>query len=285
LLGFFMFAGIAYSMATNHGCVADAARRVHARHLYAPLTRLDASRAEYGVKHKLIAAAHAAEQRLHSMEKAAVDALIPPTAARWPLFLFLAAACLCLLLSAICHTLCCVNNIAPWIWRVDYAGIASLIGASFFPPVYYSFLCQSLWMRIYLGTITVGCIATLIVSLAPKFGGPAWRVVRAATFAALGSSGIVPITHQFLYYLSRGQPMPRPLAHATCLELLMGFLYLLGALLYAKRWPERQFPYVFDYALNSHNLFHLLVVAAALTHVDASLVLLAWRDHHTDCAA
>ena len=260
LLGFLVFAGIAVSFATNHG-------------------------SEYGPSHLRVVAGRVGHT-MQELEHSAVDAVlgqIPPTVARWPLFVFLAGACLCLLLSSVCHLFCCVNEVAPWIWRVDYAGIASLIACSFYPAVYYSFWCQGLWMKVYLGAITAGAVATLVVSLAPKFGGPSWRVVRAATFAALGSSGIVPITHQFLFYLSRGQPMPRPLAHATLLELLMGFLYLLGALLYAKRWPERQFPYVFDYALNSHNIFHFLVVSAALVHVEASLVLLAWRDHSSSC--
>ena len=262
-LGFFAFVGLAWSFAGRYG-------------------------AEYGPSHKLIVAAHRVGSKMHELEHSAVDAIlgqIPPTVARWPLFVFLAGACLCLFLSSVCHLFCCVNEVAPWIWRVDYAGIAALIACSFYPAVYYTFLCQGFWLRVYLGAITLGAVTTLIVSLAPRFGGPTWRVVRAATFSALGSSGIIPITHMFLHYLARGEPMPLPLRHATLLELLMGFLYLLGALLYAKRWPERQYPYVFDYALNSHNLFHFLVVSAALVHVEASLVLLAWRDHSSGCDA
>lgn len=72
--------------------------------------------------------------------------------------------------------------------------------------------------------------------------------------------------------------MPAPLACAFALELLMGAMYLQGAWLFARRIPERWYPGRFDLALNSHNLFHVLVVAAACVHVEASLILLAWRD-------
>ncbi len=78
--------------------------------------------------------------------------------------------------------------------------------------------------------------------------------------------------------------VPDLLALALGYEVLMGFLYLLGAFLYAKRIPERYFPGAFDYALHSHNCFHFLVVLAAYVHVHASLILLAWRDGQA-CAA
>lgn len=44
----------------------------------------------------------------------------------------------CLLTSATCHLFgCCAAHITAVMWRFDYAGIAVLIVASFFPPVYY----------------------------------------------------------------------------------------------------------------------------------------------------
>jgi adiponectin receptor len=127
----------------------------------------------------------------------------------------------------------------------------------------------------YLGSITALAAATLTVSAAARFQTPVWRATRAALFSGLGLFGIVPIAHQALFYW---RVLPELLSLALAYELLMGFLYLLGAFLYAKRIPERFLPGAFDYALHSHNLFHLLVVAAAYVHVHASLILLAWRD-------
>lgn len=50
----------------------------------------------------------------------------------------------CLLTSAVCHLFgCCAAHVTAVLWRFDYAGIAVLIVASFFPPVYYgALLCR-----------------------------------------------------------------------------------------------------------------------------------------------
>ena len=239
--------------------------------------------AAHATSDRLHALEHAASAKLHALEDA-VAAQLPPTAARWPLFVFLAGACTCLFLSSVCHLFSCVSAVSSWLWRLDYAGIATLIACSFFPPVYYTFHCEVVWLRLYLAAITVGATATLVVSLAPAFASAEWRTFRAWTFSALGLFGVVPIGHQVLFYVMRGQAMPLPVRHAMSLEALMGFLYLFGAFLYAHRFPEKRFPMVFDYALHSHNIFHLLVVSAALVHVEASLVLLAWADHR-QCVA
>lgn len=41
------------------------------------------------------------------------------------------------------------------IWRLDYAGIAVLIVTSFYPPVYYGFMCQPAWAAFYLSVTTL----------------------------------------------------------------------------------------------------------------------------------
>ena len=46
----------------------------------------------------------------------------------------------------------------------------------------------------------------------------------------------------------------------------MGGLYLTGAFLYAARIPERWLPGKCDIWFQSHQLFHVLVVAAAFVH-------------------
>lgn len=39
-------------------------------------------------------------------------------------------------------------------WRLDYAGIATLIVTSFYPPVYYGFMCHRFYLAFYLITTT-----------------------------------------------------------------------------------------------------------------------------------
>ena len=48
--------------------------------------------------------------------------------------------------------------------------------------------------------------------------------------------------------------------------LAQGGLYVLGAALYAARIPERWWPGKVDVIGSSHQVFHLLVLAAAATH-------------------
>ena len=43
---------------------------------------------------------------------------------RWPLYLFMAGAMICLAASAFCHLLaCCSRHVGLRIWRLDYAGV------------------------------------------------------------------------------------------------------------------------------------------------------------------
>lgn len=53
--------------------------------------------------------------------------------------------------------------------------------------------------------------------------------------------------------------------------LVGGAFYLLGGLIYAMHWPERSYIARFDYFGNSHNIFHLAIVCAALIHFYGSV--------------
>jgi adiponectin receptor len=45
-----------------------------------------------------------------------------------------------------------------------------------------------------------------------------------------------------------------------------GAFYIIGAVVYAFRWPECFSNGKYDYFGNSHNIFHIFVVMAALMH-------------------
>lgn len=193
---------------------------------------------------------------------------------RWPFYAFLGGAMFCLLASSTCHLLSCHSERVSYIMlRLDYAGIAALIATSFYPPVYYSFMCDPFFCNLYLGFITILGIATVLVSLLPVFQSPEFRVVRASLFFGMGFSGAAPILHKLIIFWDQPEAL-----HTTGYEILMGLLYGLGALVYATRIPERWMPGKFDIAGHSHQLFHVLVVAGAFTHYRAGLVYLKWRD-------
>ncbi|KAK4712077.1 hypothetical protein R3W88_006590 [Solanum pinnatisectum] len=193
---------------------------------------------------------------------------------RWPFYAFLGGAMFCLLASSTCHLLSCHSERLSYIMlRLDYAGIAALISTSFYPPVYYSFMCYPFFCNLYLGFITLLGIGTILGSLLPVFQTPEYRVIRASLFFGMGLSGAVPILHKLVLFWHQPEAL-----HTTGYELLMGIFYGIGALIYAMRVPERWMPGKFDIAGHSHQLFHVLVVAGAYTHYHAGLVYLRWRD-------
>lgn len=193
---------------------------------------------------------------------------------RWPFFAFLGGAMFCLLASSACHLLCCHSKRLSYIMlRLDYAGIAALISTSFYPPVYYSFMCHPFFCNLYLGFITLLGIATIMVSLLPVFDRSEYRNIRTGLFLGMGLSGAGPILHKLILFWNQPEAV-----HTTGYEILMGTFYGIGSLIYATRIPERWMPGKFDIAGHSHNLFHVLVVAGAYTHYRAGLVYLKWRD-------
>lgn len=102
-----------------------------------------------------------------------------------------------------------------------------------------------------------------MVSLWDKFSEPHLRPLRAGVFALFGLSGIFPGFH----WLAKQNWFSDVSLRISfgCL-VLMGVLYLTGALLYACRVPERFFPGKCDIWFHSHQLFHILVIAAAIVH-------------------
>lgn len=193
---------------------------------------------------------------------------------RWPFFVFLGGAMFCLLVSSSCHLLSCHSELLSYIMlRFDYAGIAALIATSFYPPVYYTFICMPFLRNMYLGIITLGGVATMLASLLPVFQHPKFRTFRASLFFGMGVSGIAPILHKVILY--KDDPVA---FYTTAYEIAMGVFYGLGAVVYATRIPERWKPGKFDIAGHSHQLFHVLVVAGAYTHYKAGLLYLEWRD-------
>jgi hemolysin III len=88
---------------------------------------------------------------------------------------------------------------------------------------------------------------------------PRW--LSAAAYLAVGWVGVIAVPEMFSGELGVG---------AAVLLVVGGGLYSLGALAYATTWPN-PFPATFGF----HEVFHVLVVAAAVTQfVAVSLVVL-----------
>jgi len=187
---------------------------------------------------------------------------------------FFVGAAMCLGMSATFHT---VSNHSPQVARfwnqLDYAGIACLITGSFIPSVYYGFWCEPVKQRLYWTMICTLGVACTAVSVLPRFRTPAWRPVRAGMFVAMGLSAVFPVLDGLAMY--GFSQMQRQIGLSWL--VLQGALYIFGAGLYAARWPERWRPGQHDLIGSSHQLFHVLVVMAAVSHLVGLLKAFDYR--------
>ncbi|RIB03704.1 hemolysin-III channel protein Izh2 [Gigaspora rosea] len=196
-------------------------------------------------------------------------------------YTFLSGAVICLGFSSTFHTLCCHSEKVSADWnRCDYVGIVTLIVGSFYPTIYYGFYCDYNWMIFYLSLITILGVVTICVAVLPRFRSPHYRWFRTSLFLAMGLSAIVPLAHGITLYGIDACFKSNSLNYVCC----MGLLYVIGALFYGARIPERWYPGTFDIFGSSHQIFHLFVVAAALVHYfGVTQAMLYWHKTHARC--
>ncbi|XP_055678397.1 adiponectin receptor protein [Lutzomyia longipalpis] len=194
---------------------------------------------------------------------------------------FFAGAIVCLGCSFAFHTLSCHSEVVGKLFsKLDYCGIALLIMGSFVPWLYYGFYCHYQHKLIYLSVVVVLGILSIVVSLWDKFSEPNLRPLRAGVFMSFGLSGIIPAIH---YGLMEGWFTQISRASLGWL-VLMGLLYILGATFYAARVPERWFPGKCDIWFQSHQIFHVLVIAAAFVHYHGISEMAMYRVTVGECA-
>ena len=201
------------------------------------------------------------------------------TIPRWPWFIFLAGAMGCLIFSSISHLLACHSRrFNLFFWRLDYAGISLMIVCSFFAPIYYVFHSHPYTRLFYLSSISFIGVLAIITLLAPALSTARFRSFRAALFLTMGFSGVIPAGHAV--GLHWGDPH---VIVALMYEIAMGIFYGVGAVFYVRRIPERWKPGAFDIAGHSHQIFHVFVVAGALAHSAATLIIMDWYRGSSGC--
>lgn len=193
---------------------------------------------------------------------------------------FFVGAIICLFCSALFHTLYCYSpNVCRLFNKIDYCGISILTMGSFVPWLYYAFYCEVITKIMYLVLISILGTSCIVVSLWDKFSQPEFRAIRAGMFIALGLSGLIPAVH---YIITFGSYKAFNVGGLGWLILMAAF-YISGACLYAARIPERLFPGKFDIWFQSHQIFHVFVVAAAYIHYHGITKLASYRLTIGDC--
>jgi hemolysin III len=139
--------------------------------------------------------------------------------------------------------------------RLDHAMIFVFIAGTYTPFALLAF--GGALQLVVLASVWAGAVLGVVVEL-HWIHAPRW--VSAVAYLAVGWIGIVAIPEFF----------PALGVAAAVLVLVGAGLYTLGALAYATTWPN-PFPRWFGF----HEVFHLLVVAAAVTQfVAVSLLVL-----------
>ena len=182
---------------------------------------------------------------------------------------FYAAAMFMFGFSAIYHLFNAKSKKEMTFWiRFDYAGICIMIAGSSTAPIYYGFACPQLmyWRYIYLCMIYSMCTISAICLLIPYFDQDHLQMVRAGICMFTGIINVIPVAHLMFFVEKQFQ-------HHFYIHpwLTGGMLYIIGATLYATKFPESKIPNKFDFVGSSHQLFHVCVVLAALIHYYGSI--------------
>lgn len=192
---------------------------------------------------------------------------------------FFAGAMICLFCSFTFHMFCNHSEKMYFVFsRLDYTGIAILIAGSYIPAFYYSFYCNSLSRVLHTSFIAVLGLGCVVLSFWSKFSLPKFRAVRFAVFVLFGLYGFVPGIQ-----IAIQVGVTNRNAQDVFGLLLMAAIYILGAVLYVLRIPERIVPGWFDVWASSHQLFHVCVVAAALVHYNTLLGMIRTRLDLGEC--
>lgn len=163
---------------------------------------------------------------------------------KWPIFVFVTSAMVCLACSVTFHWFCCLSQ--DWynrLVKMDYIGINSLIAGSGVPLIYYGFCCDVYWRTVHFILYGMACLASSMCIVFPVFAKPSLAPVRAAVFVGTGLFGVIPMIHMVYSNYDREFEL---LAPALWRTVVMGFFYIGGAILYAMRIPERFLPGNFD---------------------------------------
>ena len=162
---------------------------------------------------------------------------------RWPIFIMLSSAIVCLSFSTIFHWFGGLSPVSSQILsRLDYAGITILIAGSCNPPYFYFFYLK--------------CIYAPYISVLFPYSQSLFLSTHLPQISMCQSADVLEV-HCFL---------PLVLARGFLL-----FIWFFLEIMYLNRIPEKFVPRTFDYFGASHQIFHLLVVVGVVLHYCGSL--------------
>jgi hemolysin III len=147
--------------------------------------------------------------------------------------------------SAVYHTPNWSPKVRLWLKRIDHTAIFALIAGTYTPLCLIALGDQGFGLLTLLWGIALGgALQTLLWPSAPRW-------VKVPLYLIMGWLPMIYIS-EIVAAIGAG---------LLILVLLGGVLYTLGALAYARRWPD-PIPETFGY----HEIFHLCVLSALVYH-------------------
>jgi hemolysin III len=181
-----------------------------------------------------------------ALAAAAALVALAPSGARLAALIYGAGLCLMLAASALYHRLECSPGLRTLLCRIDHSAIYVFTAASYTPVALLVLEGTTRW--VVLGSVWAGALGGVALSVAWV---TAPRVLFAISYVALGWVFVIAF--------------PQLFANLDIAPVVLfgagGLLYSAGAVIYALRRPD-PWPSTFGF----HEVFHALVIAAALTH-------------------
>jgi len=104
----------------------------------------------------------------------------------------------------------------------------------------------------------VASISSIIVMNYDIFSEPEYRQMRGILFMSMGLAVVIPVIHLLIAHGVKDSFKKLYIGHL----ILIGAIYICGAVFYTTRFPEQLYPGRFDLIGSSHNLLHICVILA-----------------------
>lgn len=189
---------------------------------------------------------------------------------------FYGGACQCLVCSVIGHTMLAHKDasVACRCMWLDYIGILMCLYGSFSYLIYYALYFHPFIQITYIIILTGLYGVALILLCSPYFNRGNVRVYRVVLFLLVGVVSTLFSFHSF--HINGGQEQMDRIVPTKYFYYEVAS-YLTGVVIYLWRIPERWFPGKVDLLVNSHQIWHVLIVCGCYFHHSAMKVLVKSR--------
>ncbi|KAG0248818.1 hypothetical protein BG011_009878 [Mortierella polycephala] len=129
--------------------------------------------------------------------------------------------------------------------------------------LHYGFFCAPERPFFLSFSFLMGVIGCVLPTVCKDFDLPSFRYFRMSIFLGMVLSGSLPWAYSvYLKGMTNTLSFIAPISKS-------GLAYFLGVVVYGHRFPERQFPGLFDTWGHSHQVWHVAVVAGIYYHYQA----------------